>query len=55
MDPVHHAAEDERNAESEYPTLSKPGYGLPAWVLWRGFELRSFDFFDRNPALDLPR
>jgi primary-amine oxidase len=24
-------------------------------VMWRGFELRPFDFFDRNPALDLPK
>ena len=23
-------------------------------VLWHGFQLRPFDFFDRNPALDLP-
>ena len=23
-------------------------------VMWQGFELRPFDFFDRNPALDLP-
>ena len=23
-------------------------------VLWHGFEIRPFDFFDRNPALDLP-
>ena len=23
-------------------------------VTWHGFELRPFDFFDRNPALDLP-
>jgi primary-amine oxidase len=24
-------------------------------VVWHSFELRPFDFFDRNPALDLPR
>ncbi|UCF38544.1 MAG: hypothetical protein JSU96_06805 [Acidobacteriota bacterium] len=24
-------------------------------VLWHTFELRPFDFFDRNPAMDLPR
>lgn len=23
-------------------------------VLWHEFELRPFDFFDRNPAVDLP-
>ena len=23
-------------------------------VFWHGFELRPFDFFDRNPAFDLP-
>ena len=79
---------NELYAAGDYPTLSKPGYGLPQWtsenrsiedtdivlwhtigmhhmvraedwpvmpVLWHGFELRPFDFFDRNPALDLPR
>jgi primary-amine oxidase len=79
--------EDERYAAGDYPTLSKPGMGLPAWtsadrdiaqtdivlwytmgmhhmvraedwpvmpVLWHSFEIRPFDFFDRNPALDLP-
>ncbi len=24
-------------------------------VMWHSFELRPFDFFDRNPAMDLPR
>lgn len=79
--------EDERYAAGNYPTLSTPGMGLPAWtsedrdiedtdivlwytfgmhhmvraedwpvmpVLWHGFEIRPFDFFDHNPALDLP-
>jgi len=79
---------EERYAAGDYPTLSTPGQGLPAWtkanrrieqtdvvlwytigmhhvvrgedwpvmpVLWHNFELRPFDFFDRNPALDLPR
>jgi primary-amine oxidase len=80
-------AADERYAAGEYPTLSEPGMGLPAWtsadrsisdtdivlwhtigmhhvvraedwpvmpVLWHWFELRPFDFFDQNPAMDLP-
>jgi primary-amine oxidase len=79
---------DERYAAGDYPTLSTPGQGLPAWtkanraveqtdivvwhtigmhhvvraedwpvmpVMWNSFELRPFDFFDRNPALDLPK
>lgn len=74
-------------AAGEYPTLSKPGMGLPGWtrdnrsleqgdvvlwhtvamhhfvraedfpvmpVMWHSFELRPFDFFDQNPAMDLP-
>ena len=78
---------DERYAAGDYPTLSKPGQGLPRWtaadrvientdvvlwytfgmhhvvraedwpvmpVLWHSFELRPFDFFDRNPSLDSP-
>ena len=78
----------ERFAAGDYPTLSKPGEGLPKWtasnrsianadivlwytlgmhhvaraedwpvmpVAWNGFELRPFDFFDRNPALTLPK
>jgi primary-amine oxidase len=24
-------------------------------VLWHSFEIRPFDFFNRNPALDLPK
>jgi primary-amine oxidase len=80
--------EDERYAAGDFPTLSTPGMGLPAWtsqdrdientdivlwytfgmhhmvraedwpvmpVLWHGFEIRPFDFFDQNPALDLPK
>ena len=78
----------EKYAAGDYPTLSTPGQGLPAWtranrrieqtdlvlwhtigmhhmvraedwpvmpVMWHSFELRPFDFFDRNPALDLPK
>lgn len=74
-------------AAGDYPTLSTPGMGLPAWtsanrdinnkdivlwytigmhhmvraedwpvmpVLWHSFEIRPFDFFDHNPAIDLP-
>ena len=80
-------APDERYAAGEYPTLSEPGEGLPAFtkdnrsikdtdivlwhtismhhlvraedwpvmpVLWHSFELRPFDFFNGNPAMDLP-
>jgi len=80
-------ASDEWYAAGDYPTLSEPGKGLPAWtaanrsiadtdivlwytigmhhmvraedwpvmpVLWHWFELRPFDFFDGNPAMDLP-
>ncbi len=75
-------------AAGDFPTLSKPGMGLPTWtkknrsleggdvvlwytmgmhhvvraedwpvmpVMWHSFQLRPFDFFDRNPALDLPK
>ncbi|MGH7552253.1 MAG: primary-amine oxidase, partial [Longimicrobiales bacterium] len=79
---------DERYAAGMYPTLSKPGEGLPKWtssnravektdivlwytmgmhhmvraedwpvmpVVWNSFELRPFDFFDRNPTLNQPK
>ena len=79
---------EEKYAAGDYPTLSIPGQGLPAWtkanrrieqtdvvlwhtigmhhvvraedwpvmpVVWHSFELRPFDFFDRNPAIDLPK
>ena len=79
---------DELYAAGEFPTLSTPGMGLPAWtkddrpiadtdivawytigmhhvvrsedwpvmpVAWHSFEIRPFDFFDKNPALDLPK
>ncbi|MBI3471519.1 MAG: hypothetical protein HY013_09195 [Candidatus Solibacter usitatus] len=78
---------EERYAAGQYPSMSEPGQGLPAWtrgnrsirdtdivlwhtigmhhvvrgedwpvmpVMWHSFELRPFDFFNRNPALDLP-
>lgn len=78
----------ERFAAGEFPTLSLPGQGLPAWtsnnrsiantdivlwytvgmhhlvraedwpvmpVMWHSFEIRPFDFFNENPALDLPK
>jgi Cu2+-containing amine oxidase len=31
------------------------GFGKSVPVMWHSFELRPFDFFDRNPALDLPK
>ncbi|MCB1123438.1 MAG: hypothetical protein KJT03_17935, partial [Verrucomicrobiae bacterium] len=79
---------DELYAAGDFPTLSTPGMGLPAWtkadrpitdtdivawytvgmhhvvrsedwpvmpVAWHSFEIRPFDFFDKNPALDLPK
>lgn len=79
---------EERFAAGMYPTLSRPGQGLPEWtsadrpiestdlvlwyttgmhhvvraedwpvmpVAWTSFELRPFDFFDGNPALDAPK
>ena len=79
---------DELYAAGEFPTLSTPDMGLPAWtknnrsiantdivawytvgmhhvvraedwpvmpVAWHSFEIRPFDFFDKNPALDLPK
>ncbi len=78
----------EQFAAGDYPTLSEPGQGLPAWiqagrkiqdtdivlwytmsmhhlvraedwpvmpVLWHSFEIRPFDFFSGNPAMDLPK
>jgi primary-amine oxidase len=78
---------DERYAAGDYPTLSRPGEGLPKWtaanraiedtdivlwytmgfhhvvraedwpvmpVSWHTFEIRPFDFFDANPAMNLP-
>jgi primary-amine oxidase len=80
-------AADEKYAAGDYPTLSTPDQGLPAFtsedrsikdtdvvlwytfgmhhmvraedwpvmpVLWHSFEIRPFDFFDANPAMDLP-
>jgi primary-amine oxidase len=77
---------DERYAAGDYPTLSTPGQGLPAWtadnrsiartdivlwytigmhhlvraedwpvmpVMWSSFQLRPFNFFDHNPAMNL--
>lgn len=76
----------ERFAAGDYPTLSTPGQGLPAWtadnrnieqtdivlwytigmhhlvraedwpvmpVMWSSFQLRPFNFFDHNPAMQL--
>jgi primary-amine oxidase len=77
----------ERFAAGDFPTLSTPGQGLPAWtaenrnigktdivlwytigmhhlvraedwpvmpVMWSSFQLRPFNFFNHNPAMDLP-